>query len=47
MEAIIALVILLVGLSVYGEVAEEDTEMEETPVQMQEVILEEQAMEKL
>lgn len=47
MEAIVALVILLFGLSANMQVAEEEMEMEEPPMQMEEIVVEEQSMEKL
>ena len=47
MEAIVALFILLFGLSATGQGTEEEMEMEETPMQMEEMVLEEESMEKL
>ena len=46
MEAAIALIILLFGLSAYGPGAEEEMEMEE-PVQEQEMVMEEEPMGKM
>ena len=47
MEAVIALMILLFGLSANGQVAEEEIEMQETPMQEMEMVLEEEPMGKV
>ena len=46
MEAAIALLVLLIGLSATGQVAEEEMEMEET-IQEQEMVVEEEPMVKM
>ncbi len=46
MEAAIALIVLLFGLSVYGPSAEEEMEMEE-PMMEEEMVMEEEPMGKM
>ncbi len=46
MEAVIALIVLLFGLSATERIAEEENETQEPPVQM-EMVVEEETMEKV